>query len=86
MIVVCECVLYHIQKITLLSFVPIPFLRVAWNAILAEILQHSCLHQYTVCSDATWINGNYRPLIWNYSIYAGPHTHNHLEGWNNRLN
>ena len=35
--------------------------------------------------DQTWMNGNFRPRMWNYYAHTGPRTNNHLEGWHNRM-
>ena len=40
---------------------------------------------YSEYFDQTWMNGQFRPHMWNYFSHRGPRTINHLKGWCNRL-
>ena len=74
-----------IQKTTALSFVPISFVRNAWNAIKANMPQDARLQDYSDYLESTWLNGYFRPQMWNNFSNLGPRTNNHLEGWHNRM-
>ena len=74
-----------IQKSAALSFVPITFVRIAWNNIKQAMPPDPRLQQYCDYFESTWLNGNFRLPMWNYFAYDGPCTNNHLEGWHNRL-
>ena len=51
-------------------------------AITAPILTSlPLLAQLTDYMDRTWINGTFKPEMWNVFDSNGPHTSNHLEGW-----
>ena len=43
------------------------------------------VESYATYIDQTWINGRFRPRMWNYFAHSGPRTNNHLEGWHNRM-
>ena len=74
-----------IQKTIALSFVPISFVRNAWNAIKANMPQDARLQNYSNYFESTWLDGYFRPQMWNNFSNPGPLTNNHLEGWQNRM-
>ena len=46
---------------------------------------NSKVQSYADYFDETWMNGQFRPRMWNYYAHSGPRTNNHLEGWHNRM-
>ena len=67
------------------AFVPLNFVRVSWNGLKADMPDDEKLENYTKYFDDTWIDGQFRPRMWNYYNHGGPRTNNHLEGWHNRM-
>ena len=68
-----------------LAFVPLNFVRVSWDGLKAEMPDDEWVESFVIYIDQTWINGNFRPRMWNYYAHTGPRTNNHLEGWHNRM-
>ena len=80
-----EFIRRFIQKSAAIAFVPPSFVRVSWNGLKAEMPDNSKVQNYADYFDETWINGQFRPRMWNYYAHSGPRTNNHLEGWHNRM-
>ena len=74
-----------IQKSAAIAFVPSNFVRVAWDGLKTEIPDHDKMKNYSDYFDQNWMNGQFKPCMWNYFAHSGPRTNNHLEGWHNRL-
>ena len=55
-----------IQKTPPLSFVPVSFVRIAWNATKATTPQDAQVQEYSDYFQLTWLNGNFRLQLWNY--------------------
>ena len=74
-----------IQKSATIAFVPSNFVRVAWDGLKTEIPDDDKMKNYSDYFDQNWMNGQFKPCMWNYFAHSGPRTNNHLEGWHNRL-
>ena len=74
-----------IQKSAAIAFVPLNFVRVSWDGLKAEMPDDERVESFAIYIDQTWMNGNFRPRMWNYYAHTGPRTNNHLEGWHNRM-
>ena len=74
-----------IQKSAAIAFVPSNFVRVAWDGLKTEIPDDDKMKNYSDYFDQNWMNGQFKPHMWNYFAHSGPRTNNHLEGWHNRL-
>ena len=55
------------------------------NGKKADMPDNSKVQSYADYFDETWMNGQFRPRMWNYYAHSGPRTNNHLEGWHNRM-
>ena len=73
------------KKSAAIAFVPLNFVRVSWDGLKAEMPDDERVESFATYIDQTWMNGNFRPRMWNYYAHTGPRTNNHLEGWHNRM-
>ena len=80
-----EFIRRFMQKSAAIAFVPPSFVRVSWNGLKADMPDNSKVQSYADYFDETWMNGQFRPRMWNYYAHSGPRTNNHLEGWHNRM-
>ena len=80
-----EFIRRFIHKSAAIAFVPPSFVRVSWNGLKADMPDNSKVQSYADYFDETWMNGQFRPRMWNYYAHSGPRTNNHLEGWHNRM-
>ena len=74
-----------ICKTAAIAFVPVHFVRVAWEGVVQELEEMDNLDNFKNYFDSTWMRGQYSLPLWNYYSYDGPRTNNRLEGWHNRL-
>ena len=72
-------------KTAAIAFVPVHFVRVAWEAVAQELEDMDNLDGFKTYFDSTWMRGQFSLPLWNYYSYDGPRTNNCLEGWHNRL-
>ena len=73
----------YIQKSTTIAFVPPNFVRVSWDGLKAEKPDNERVESFATYIDQTWMNGHFRPRMWNYFAHSGPRKNNHLEEWHN---
>ena len=71
------------KKSAAIAFVPPNFVHVSWDGLNTEMPDDERLESYATYIDQTWMNGNFRPRMWNY--YAQRSKSNYLEGWHNRM-
>ena len=74
-----------VRKIAALSFVPVRFVRLAWQGIKAIIPQVPRIEDFISYFETYWLVGMFHLPEWNVYDTDGPRTNNHLEGWHNRL-
>ena len=68
-----------IRKSAAIAFVPLNFVRVSWDGLKAEMPDDEQVESFAIYIDQTWMNGNFRPRMWNYYAHTGPRTNNYLE-------
>ena len=69
-----------------LAFIPEWELSIAFQSLCTDTPEGLNVGEFTDYMDRTWINGTFKPELWNVFDSNGPRTNNHLEGWHNRLN
>ena len=74
-----------ICKTAAIAFVPLQFVRPAWDGIAQELDEEEGLEGFKTYFHQTWMRGSYQLVLWNYYTYDGPRTNNRLEGWHSRL-
>ena len=75
-----------VSKMLSLSLCPVRYVRIAWQAILADAPQVQNIDALCDYFSNTWLNGNFPLPSWNHYSTNGPRTNNHVEGWHNKLN
>ena len=65
---------------------PSNFVHVAWDGLKIEIPDDDKMKSYSDYFDQKWMNGQFKPHMWNYFAHIGPRTNDYLEEWHNRLN
>ena len=68
-----------------LAFVPVRFVRLAWQAIEVSAPLLPCIQEFIRYFEDTWLVGNFLLTMWNVYQSDSFKTNNHLEGWHNRL-
>ena len=69
-----------------LAFVPIRFVRLAWQGIKASAPTHlPRIEEFVEYFESTWLVGNFPVQMWNVYENEDYRTNNHLEGWHKRL-
>ena len=74
-----------VRRTAALAFVPIHFVRLAWQGIKADTPELPRIDEFVMYFETTWIAGTFHTSEWNLYETEGPQTNNHLEGWHNRL-
>ena len=54
-----------IQKSAAIVFVPSNFVRVAWDGLKTEIPDDDKMKNYSDYFDQNWMNGQFKPCMWN---------------------
>ena len=67
------------------AFCPLTYVRTAWLAIQQSAPNIPRVDELIDYFSATWINGNFPPIHWNYFNQHQPRTNNHVEGWHSRM-
>ena len=67
------------------AFCPLTYVRTAWLAIQQNAPNIPRVDELIDYFSATWINGNFPPIHWNYFNQHQPRTNNHVEGWHSRM-
>ena len=80
-----EDVKKFIRKCIALAFVPIRFVRIAWQGLKAGHPAIPRMDEFISYMEDTWIAGMSPINMWNVYQGTGPRTNNHLEGWHNCL-
>ena len=74
-----------VRKTAALAFVPVRFVRLAWQAIKAEAPEHDGITEFAAYLERTWLVGNYPPVLWNVYETQQTRTNNRLEGWHSKM-
>ena len=76
-----------IRKTAALAFVPVRYIRLAWQAIKAEAPNEpgTCIADFIAYFEQTWLVENYPPSLWNVFNMETVRTNNRVEGWNSKL-
>ena len=69
----------------LVAFCPLTYVRTAWLAIQQDAPNIPRVDELVDYFSATWVNGNFPPLHWNYFNQHQPRTNNNVEGWHSRM-
>ena len=69
-----------------LAFIPELEVSIAFQSLCTDTPEGLNVGEFTDYMDRTWINGTFKPELWNVFDSNCPRTNNHLEGWHNRLN
>ena len=72
-----------ICKTAAIAFVPLQFVRPAWDGIKDEL--DTIDEDFCEYFRKTWMRGQFPLAMWNYFSYDGPRTNNRLEGWHSKL-
>ena len=75
-----------IREMMALAFIPEWEVSIGFQSLCTDTPEDLNVGEFTDYMDRTWINGTFKPELWNVFDSNGPHTNNHLEGWHNRLN
>ena len=69
-----------------LAFVPIRFVRLAWQGIKASTPTHlPRIEEFVEYLESTWLIGNFPVQMWNVYENEDCRTNNHLEEWHKQL-
>ena len=79
----CKARVITLCKTAAIAFVPLQFVRPAWDGIAQELDEEEGLEGFKTYFHQTWMRGSYQLV--NYYTYDGPRTNNRLEGWHSRL-
>lgn len=74
-----------VQMMAAVAFCPLTYVRPAWLAIQQSAPNIPRVDELIDYFTATWINGNFPPIHWNYFNQHQPRTNNHVEGWHSRM-
>ena len=74
-----------LRRTAALAFVPVRFVRLAWQAIKVSAPQLPCIQEFIRYFEDTWLVGNFPLTMWSVCQNDSFRTNNHLEGWHNRL-
>ena len=72
------------RKVISLALVPPHYLGLVWARLNVGAPDDDKVAQFTDYFQATWLNRHYYIAEW--SVYNGPQTNNHVEGWHNKIN
>ena len=75
-----------IREMMALAFIPEWEVSIGFQSLCTDTPEDLNVGEFTDYMDRTWINGTFKPELWNVFDSNGPRTNNHLEGWHNRLN
>ena len=65
-----EFIRCFIQKSAAIAFVPPNFVCVSWDGLTAEMPDNNKVQSYSDYFNETWMNGQFRPRMWNYYAHS----------------
>ena len=74
-----------VRKTAALAFVPRRYVRLAWQALKANMPQLPRVEEFSRYFEETWLVGSFPLPLWNVFASGSLRTNNHVEGWHNRL-